>query len=80
MISVKLFERAAKRQKIHEQQRQYNEEMVKQTRQLRKAPFKMDDMVAIKIDRVDKTSPKGGSRGGALGAREPLSVTKKKTF
>ena len=31
--------------------------MVKQTSQSRKAPFKIDDMVAIKIDRVDKTSP-----------------------
>ena len=50
-------ERAAKRQKIRERQSQYNEEMVKQTRQSRKAPSKIDDMVAIKIDRVDKTSP-----------------------
>ena len=36
--------------------------MVKQTRQSRKqtykkTPYKIDDMVAIKIDRVDKTSP-----------------------
>ena len=31
--------------------------MVKQTIQSRKAPFKIDDMIAIKIDRVDKTSP-----------------------
>ena len=45
------FERAAKRQK------QYNEEMVKQTSQSRKAPFKIDDMIAIKIDRVNKMSP-----------------------
>ena len=51
------FDRAAKRQKIRERQSQYNEEMVKQTSQSRKAPFKIDDMVAIKIDRVDKTSP-----------------------
>ena len=51
------FERAAKRQKIPERQSQYNEEMVKQTSQSRKAPFKIDDMIAIKIDRVDKTSP-----------------------
>ena len=51
------FERAAKRQKIRERQSQYNEEMVKQTSQSRKAPFKIDDMIAIKIDRVDKTSP-----------------------
>ena len=51
------FERAAKRQKIRERQSQYNEERVKQTSQSRKAPFKIDDMIAIKIDRVDKTSP-----------------------
>ena len=50
-------ERAAKRQKIRERKSQYNEEMVKQTRQSRKARYKIDDMVAIKIDRVDKTSP-----------------------
>ena len=50
-------ERAAKRQKIRERQSQYNEEMVKQTRQSRKAPYKIDDMVAIKIHWVDKTSP-----------------------
>ena len=31
--------------------------MVNQTSQSSKAPFKVDDMVAIKIDRVDKTSP-----------------------
>ena len=31
--------------------------MVRQTSQSRKAPFKIDDMIAIKIDRVDKTSP-----------------------
>ncbi|XP_015780818.1 PREDICTED: EGF and laminin G domain-containing protein-like [Acropora digitifera] len=51
------LERAAKRQKIRERQSQYYEEMVKQTSQSRKAPFKIDDMIAIKIDRVDKTSP-----------------------
>ena len=53
------FERAARRQKIRERQSQYNEEMVKQTRQSMKASFKIDDMVAIKIDGVcvDKTSP-----------------------
>ena len=50
-------ERAAKRHKIRERHRQCNEEMVKQTRQPRKAPFKIDDMVAIQLDRVDKTSP-----------------------
>ena len=48
------FERAAKRQTIRERQSQYNEEMVKQTSQSRKAPFKIDDMIAIEIDRVDK--------------------------
>lgn len=42
------FEKAAKRQKIRERQSQYNEEMVKQTSQSRKAPFKIDDMIAIK--------------------------------
>ena len=47
----------AKRQKIRERQSQYNEEMVKQTSQSRKAPFKIDDMAAIKIDRVGITSP-----------------------
>ena len=31
--------------------------MVKQTSQSRKAPSKIDDMIAIKIDRVGKTSP-----------------------
>ena len=51
------FERAANRQKIRERQSQYNDEMVKQTSQSGKAPFKIDDMIAIKIDRVDKTSP-----------------------
>ena len=50
-------ERATKRRKIGERQSQYNEQMVKQIRKLRKAPFKIDDVVAIKIDRVDKTSP-----------------------
>ena len=50
-------ERAAKRQKIRERQSQHNEEMVKQTRQSRMGPYKIDDMVAIKIDRVDKRSP-----------------------
>ncbi|XP_068680547.1 uncharacterized protein [Montipora foliosa] len=52
-----IVERAAKHQKIRERQNQYTEEMVKQIRQSRKAPSKIDDMVAIKIDRVDKTSP-----------------------
>ena len=51
------YERAAKRQKIRERQSQYNEEMVKQTRQSRKPPYEIDDVVAIKIDRVNKTSP-----------------------
>ena len=52
-----LPQRQPQRQKIRERQSQYNEGMVKQTRQLRKAPSKIDDMVAIKIYRVDKTSP-----------------------
>ena len=30
--------------------------MAKKTRQSRKAPFKIDDKVAIKIDRVEKTT------------------------
>ena len=50
MISVKLL-------KEQPNARRYNEEMVKQTRQSRKAPYKIDDMAAIKMDRVDKTSP-----------------------
>ena len=37
-------ERAAKRHKISERHCQYNEEMLKQTRQPRKEPFKIDDM------------------------------------
>ena len=53
MISVKLLkEQPNARRYVNE-----NEEMVKQTSQSRKAPYKIDDMVAIKIDRVDKTSP-----------------------
>ena len=53
MISVKLLkEQPNARRYVND-----NEEMVKQTRQSRKAPFKIDDMVAIKIDRVEKTSP-----------------------
>ena len=31
--------------------------MIKETKQAEKAHFKVDDMVAIKIDRVNKTSP-----------------------
>ena len=50
-------ERPAKRQKICEQQSQYNRHMIKQTKQSRKVHFKVNDMVAIKIDKVDKTSP-----------------------
>ncbi|XP_068687781.1 SCAN domain-containing protein 3-like [Montipora foliosa] len=42
------FERATKRQKIFEQQSQYNEEMVKQTSQSRKTPFKIDYIVQSK--------------------------------
>ncbi|XP_068731605.1 uncharacterized protein, partial [Montipora capricornis] len=52
----------SKRQKIRERQSQYNEEMVKQTSQSRKAPFKIDDMVPIKIDWVDRTSPEHPNR------------------
>lgn len=50
-------ERQSKRQKICQQQTQYNKQMIKQTKQPTKARFKVDDMVAIKIVRVDKTSP-----------------------
>ena len=53
MISVKpLKEQPNARRYVNDK-----EEMVKQTRQSRKASFKIDDMVAIKIDRVKKTSP-----------------------
>ena len=51
MISVKLLKEQPNARKYVND----NEEMVKQTRQSRKAPFKIDDMVAIKIDRVEKT-------------------------
>ena len=49
-----------KRQKIIENQTKYNTSMIEQTkkRQLRKKPkFKVSDMVAVKIDKVDKTTP-----------------------
>ena len=49
-----------KRQKIIENQRKYNAAMVNQTKrkQEKKQPkFKVADMVAVKIDKVDKTSP-----------------------
>ena len=49
-----------KRQKIIENQTKYNTDMVKQTkrRQEKKQPkFKLSDMVAVKIDKVDKTNP-----------------------
>ena len=50
-------ERPAKRQKICQQQTQYNKKIIKQTKQPTKAHFKVDEMVAFKVDRVDKTSP-----------------------
>ena len=49
-----------KRQKIIENQTKYNAAMVNQTKrkQEKKQPkFKVADMVAVKIDKVDKTSP-----------------------
>lgn len=49
-----------KRQKVIENQTRYNNSMIVQTeaRQLRKRPkYKISDMVAVKIDKVDKTSP-----------------------
>ena len=56
MISVKrLKEQPNARRYVND--RVNTKEMVKQTSQSRKAPFKIDDMVAIKIDIVDKTSP-----------------------
>ena len=47
-----------KRQKITENQEKYNNEMVTQS-QKKNQPrkFKVGDIVSIKIDRVDKTSP-----------------------
>jgi len=50
-------ERPAKCQTICQQQTQYNKQMIKQTKQSRKAHFKVNEVVAIKIDRVYKTSP-----------------------
>jgi hypothetical protein len=49
-----------KRHKIIENQRKYNTSMIEQTkkRQRRKIPkFKVSDMVAVKIHKVDKTTP-----------------------
>lgn len=49
-----------KRQKITENQTKYNAAMVNQTKkkQEKKQPkFKVADMVAVKIDKVDKTTP-----------------------
>ena len=46
-----IVERAGKPQKIREEESQYNEEIVKQTRQPRKALVKIDDMVEIKLNR-----------------------------
>ncbi|XP_078350835.1 uncharacterized protein LOC144635622 [Oculina patagonica] len=47
------------RKMINESQEQYNTKMKKQTRQqsLRKKSFKVNDMVSIKIDKVDKITP-----------------------
>ena len=49
-----------KRQKITENQTKYNADMVEQTKrkqQKQKPKFKISDMVAVKIDKVDKTNP-----------------------
>lgn len=48
-----------KRQKIIENQTKYNAAMVNQTKRKQepKPKFKVADMVAAKIDKVDKTSP-----------------------
>ena len=48
-----------KRQKIIESQANYNKAMVDQTskKEARKSKFKVGDMVSIKINRVDKTTP-----------------------
>ena len=57
MISVKRLKEQPNARRYVNDRSQYNEEMVKQTSQSRKVPFKIDDMIAIKIDRVDETSP-----------------------
>ena len=51
-------ERTKKRKSISENQEDYNNRMIKQTRQSsRSKSFKVDDMVSIKIDKVDKKHP-----------------------
>ena len=53
-------EQPKKRQKLTANQESYNNQMIKQTQkknEARKNKFKVGDMVSIKIDRVDKTSP-----------------------
>lgn len=56
--SSKSDERSKKRKSISENQEHYNNKMIKQTRQSsRSKSFKVDDMVSIKIDKVDKTTP-----------------------
>lgn len=53
-------ERQTKRQKICDSQAQYNEKMIKQSNKKAKkksSDFKIDDVVSIKIDKVDKTAP-----------------------
>ena len=54
------LEQPQKRQKLTENQEKYNNEMIKQTEKRNeqsKNKFKVGDMVLIKIDWVDKTSP-----------------------
>ena len=53
-------ERQTKQQKICDSQAQYNEKMIKQSNKKAKkksSDFKIDDVVSIKIDKVDKTAP-----------------------
>ena len=53
-------ERPTKRKKVQENQKKYNKQMVQQTQkknEARNQKFKVGDMVSVKIDRVDKTSP-----------------------
>ena len=52
-------QRLRKRQKISENQQKYNQTMIKQTQTKldSRKRFKVGDMVSVKIDKVDKTSP-----------------------
>lgn len=51
-------EQPRKRKKITENQEKYNNEMVSQSRKkTQPRQFKVGDIVSLKIDRVDKTSP-----------------------